>query len=71
MASAKQLKRAIEKQRNKPEPVERDCEICKRKTINCAYREDARGESMFCLCPSCLVSSMDARAIKARKILNG
>ena len=71
IVASRQLKRAIEKHRNKAEAVERYCEICKKKTTNCAHREDDRGKSLFCLCPSCLVSSMDERAIRARKLLNG
>ncbi len=69
--ASKQLKKAIEKQRTKAAPVERYCELCKKKTTNCAHREDERGRTIFCLCPNCLVTSMDAKAIKARKILNG
>ena len=69
--ASKQLKKAIEKSRAKAEQIERYCELCMKKTTNCAHREDERGRSLFCLCPSCLVTSMDAKAVKARKILNG
>lgn len=68
--ASKQLKKAIEKVRTKETPVARYCEVCKKETINCAHKESESGRTLYCLCPSCLVSSMDERAVKARRLIN-
>lgn len=68
--ASKQLKKAIEKVRTKVTPVARYCEVCKKETINCAHKADEKGRTLYCICPSCLVSGMDEKAVRARRLIN-